>query len=87
MLDVTTADDLVKAATSNVNLATDALSDSQQRYRSGVDDTLPVVRAQATLANAQSQLVNALFQFNQAKLQLARYTGVIESQYDSYLNQ
>ena len=87
LLDVTTADDLVKAAVSNVNLATEALSDSQQRYRSGVDDTLPVVRAQATLANAQSQLVNALFQFNQAKLQLARNTGVLESQYDSYLNQ
>ena len=87
MLDVTTADDLVKAATSNVNLATEALGDSQQRYRAGVDDTLPVVRAEATLANAQSQLVNALFQFNQAKLQLARYTGVVESQYDSYLNE
>ena len=87
MLDVETADDLVKAATSNVNLAADALTDSQQRYRAGVDDTLPVVRAQATLANAQSQLVNALFQFNQAKLQLARNTGVLESQYDSYLNE
>ncbi|GAA3748505.1 TolC family protein [Terriglobus aquaticus] len=87
MLDVQTADDLVKAATSNVNLAAEALSDAQQRYRAGVDDTLPVVRAQATLVNAQSQLVNALFQFNQAKLQLARNTGVLESQYDSYLNQ
>lgn len=87
LLDVTTADDLVKAATSNVNLASEALGDSQLRYRNGVDDTLPVVRAQATLANAQSQLVNALFQFNQAKLQLARNTGVLESQYDSYLNQ
>lgn len=87
MFDVNTASDLVKAATSNVNLAADALSDSQQRYRAGVDDTLPVVRAQATLANAQAQLVSALFQFNQAKLQLARNTGVLESQYDSYLNQ
>ena len=87
MLDVATADDLVKAASSNVNLASEALSESQLRYRAGVDDTLPVVRAQATLANAQSQLVSALFQFNQAKLQLARNTGVLESQYDSYLNE
>ena len=87
MLDVTTANDLVKAASSNVSLATEALSDSQQRYRAGVDDTLPVVRAEATLANAQNQLVSALFQFNQAKLQLARNTGVLESQYDSYLNE
>ncbi len=87
MLDVNTSDELVRDATSNVNLAVDALGDSQQRYRAGIDDTLPVVRAQATLANAQAQLVSALYQFNTAKLQLARNTGVVESQYDSYLGE
>ena len=85
MLDVTTNDELVKDATSNVNLAADALDVSRQRYRAGIDDNLPVVRAQATLANAQAQLVSALYQFNTAKLQLARNTGVVESQYDTYL--
>ena len=87
MLDVATANDLVKFASSNVNLAASALGDAQLRYRAGVDDTLPVVRAQATLTNAQAQLVSALFQFNQAKLQLARNTGVLESQFDTYLNE
>jgi outer membrane protein TolC len=87
MLDVNTSDELVRDATSNVDLAANALSDSQQRYRAGIDDTLPVVRAQATLANAQAQLVSALYQFNTAKLQLARNTGVVESQYDSYLGE
>ena len=87
MLDITTSNELVRDATSNVNLATDALSDSQQRYRAGIDDTLPVVRAQATLASAQAQLVSALYQFNTAKLQLARNTGVVESQYDTYLGE
>ncbi len=87
MLDVNTAGALVRDATSNVNLAADALSDSRQRYRAGIDDNLPVVQAAATLANAQSQLVSALFQFNTAKLDLARNTGVIESQYDSYLGE
>ena len=87
MLDVNTSSELVRDATSNVNLASDALGDSQQRYRAGIDDTLPVVQAQATLANAQAQLVSALYQFNTAKLQLARYTGVIESQYDTYLGE
>jgi outer membrane protein TolC len=85
MLDVTTNDVLVKDATSNVNLAAEALDETQQRYRAGIDDNLPVVRAQATLANAQAQLVSALYQFNTAKLQLARNTGVVESQYDTYL--
>ena len=87
MLDVNTSNELVRDATSNVNLAAAALSDSQQRYRAGIDDTLPVVRAQATLANAQAQLVSALYQFNTNKLQLARNTGVVESQYDTYLGQ
>ena len=87
MLDVQTSNDLVKFATSNVNLASQELTDALLRYRSGIDDTLPVVQAQSTLAGAQSQLVQALFQFNTAKLQLARNTGVLESQYDSYLNE
>jgi len=85
MLDVNTSDELVKDATSNVDLATEALDETRQRYRAGIDDNLPVVRAQATLANAQAQLVSALYQFNTAKLQLARNTGVVESQYNSYL--
>ncbi|MGI4855226.1 MAG: TolC family protein [Janthinobacterium lividum] len=87
MLDVTTTNDLVKDATSNVNLAAEALDETAQRFRAGIDDNLPVVRAQATLAGAQAQLVTSLYQFNSAKLQLARYTGVIESQYDTYLGE
>ncbi len=85
MLDVTTNKELVSDATSNVDLATEALDETRQRYRAGLDDTLPVVRAQATLANAQAQLVSALYQLNNAKLLLARNTGVVESQYDTYL--
>jgi outer membrane protein TolC len=85
MLDVNTSNELVKDATSNVNLAAEALDETRDRYRAGIDDNLPVVRAQATLANAQAQLVSALFQFNNAKLQLARNTGVVESQFDAYL--
>ena len=51
----------------------------------GVDDNLPVVQAQAVLAQAQSQLVNTLYQYNQSKLTLARNTGVVETQYKAYL--
>ncbi len=87
MLDVRTADELVHDATSNVDLASEALDETRLRFRAGIDDNLPVVRAQATLANAQAQLVSSLYQFNTSKLQLARYTGVLESQYDTYLGQ
>jgi len=87
MLDVQATDELVKVARSNVDLAAQALSDTSDRYKAGVDDNLPVVQAQASLAQAKSQLVQTLYQFNQAKLQLARNTGVVETQYKSYLGQ
>jgi outer membrane protein TolC len=84
-LDVESSAELVKVARSNVDLATQALSDTRDRFAAGVDDNLPVVQAQATLASAQSQLIATEFQFNQAKLALARNTGVVETQYKQYL--
>jgi outer membrane protein TolC len=84
-LDVETAAQLVKVAQSNVQLASEALSDTRDRYAAGVDDNLPVVEAQAQLENAQSQLIATQFEFNSAKLDLARNTGVVETQYKQYL--
>lgn len=84
-LDVEASAELVKVARSNVELATQALSDTRDRFTSGVDDSLPVVQAQATLASAQSQLITTEFQLNQAKLNLARNTGVVETEYKQYL--
>ena len=85
LLDVQSSGELVKVARSNVDLATEELSDTRDRFAAGVDDNLPVVQAQASLAAAQSRLVATEFQYNQAKLQLARNTGVIETQYKTYL--
>jgi outer membrane protein TolC len=84
-LDVESSTELVKVARSNVDLAAQALSDTRDRFAAGVDDNLPVVQAQATLAAAQSRLIATEFQFNQAKLALARNTGVVETQYKQYL--
>jgi outer membrane protein TolC len=85
MLDVQSSAELVKVAQSNVGLATEQLQQASDRFAAGVDDNLPVVQAAATLADAQSQLVNTLYQYNQSKLQLARNTGVVETQYKVYL--
>ena len=85
MLDVQSANQLVKVAQSNVGLAQQVLSDARDRFTAGVDDNLPVVDALASLTSAQSQLVQALYQFNVAKLNLARNTGVIETRYRTYL--
>lgn len=84
-LDVTSSHELVKVAQSNVELAQQQLSDVSDRFKAGVDDNLPVVDAQAALAGAQAQLVQALYQYNVAKLTLARATGIIETQYRTYL--
>jgi outer membrane protein TolC len=51
----------------------------------GVDDNLPLVTAQATLAAAQSNLVESLYQYNVSKLALARSAGILETQYREYL--
>ena len=87
LLDVDAADKLVDVARSNVDLATRALSDETDRVKAGVDDNLPLVDAQATLAAAQSNLVESLYQYNLSKLALARSAGVLEQQYRVYLGE
>ena len=85
LLDMAAAKKLVDVAKSNVELATQALSDETDRVNAGVDDTLPLVTAQASLASAQTNYVQSLYQYNVSKLALARSTGVIELQYRVYL--
>ena len=85
LLDVGAAAQLIQVARSNVDLATRALSDETDRVNAGVDDNLPLVTAQATLASAQSNLVESLYRYNVAKLALARAAGVLETQYREYL--
>jgi outer membrane protein TolC len=84
-MDVESSAELVRVARSNVDLASQALADTRDRYSAGVADNLPVVEAQAALAAAQSRLVATEFLFNQSKLTLARNTGVVEAQYNQYL--
>lgn len=85
LLDVSANKKLVDVAQSNVDLATRELSDETQRVDAGVDDTLPLVTAQASLASAQNQFVESLYQYNYSKLLLARAAGVLETQYRDYL--
>lgn len=85
LLDVQATLKLVQVARSNVDLATRALADETDRVNAGVEDNLPLVAAQATLANAQTSLVESLYQYNVSKLALARSTGVLETQYREFL--
>jgi outer membrane protein TolC len=87
LLDIAANKKLVDVARSNVDLATQAMSDETDRVKAGVDDNLPLVDAQASLAAAQTNLVESLYQYNVSKLSLARATGVLEQQYRVYLGE
>jgi outer membrane protein TolC len=78
MLDVNTATQLLKVARSNLDLANEELSETNQRFAAGVDTNLPVVEAQATVAEAQARYVQTLLQYNEAKLGLADHLGIID---------
>jgi outer membrane protein TolC len=86
MLDVAAAQQLVDVARSNVDLGHATVSDAADRFRNGVDSNLPVVEAQSSLATAEAQLVNSLYEYNVAKVALARSLGVVDREYREYLN-
>ena len=85
LLDVTASKQLVDVARSNVDLATVALNDETLRVKAGVDTNLPLVTAQASLTEAQTSLVESIYEYNVSKLALARAAGVLEAQYREYL--
>lgn len=85
ILDIQAAEKSVDVARSNVQLAGEALSEAQQRYKAGVSDNLAVSQAQQAVAQANDQYVAALYQHNMAKLSLARALGVAQSDFKDYL--
>jgi outer membrane protein TolC len=85
ILDIQTAAKLVDATRSNVDLAHEALSEAQQRFKAGVADSLPVSQALAADEQANDQYISAVYQHNVAKLSLARALGVASTNYKDYL--
>ena len=85
LLDIEAAAKLVEATKSNVDLANEALSEAQQRFRAGVADNLEVSDAQAQTQQANDQYISALYQHNVAKLSLARAAGYAGTNYKQAL--
>jgi len=85
ILDIQSSAKLVDATKSNADLAAEALSEAQQRYKAGVDDSLAVSQALAADEQANDQYISALYQHNVAKLSLARALGRATSNYKDYL--
>jgi outer membrane protein TolC len=78
LLDIASAQKMVEVARSSVELASEALSEAQQRYANGVSDNLAVSQAQQSVAQANDQYVTSLYRHNVAKLSLARALGAGE---------
>jgi outer membrane protein TolC len=75
----------VSVEKSAIDLATQTLEQSRDRFSSGVTDNIEVVQAQDALAVANDAYIASLYSYNLAKLTLARAIGVAESRYSVYL--
>ena len=64
-----------------VSLASEALSQARHRFEAGVSSNIEVINAQDELARATDNQISALYRLNQARADLARATGQLESQF------
>jgi outer membrane protein TolC len=85
ILDIESSEKLVSVAKSNVDLASEALKEAQERFQAGVSDNLAVSQAQSSVAQANDRYVGSLYQLNVSKLSLARAVGLARTQYKTYL--
>jgi len=84
VLDIQSAAKLVEATKSNVDLANEALSEAQDRFKAGVSDNLATSQAESQAEQASDQYISALYQHNIAKLSLARALGIAQTNYKDY---
>ena len=87
LLDLKSSGDQVEVARSNVDLANQSLRQSRDRFAAGVTNTVEVVQAQQTVADANENLISAEYQYNVAKVSLARALGLAEQGVRNYFNQ
>jgi outer membrane protein TolC len=85
LLDLNAAADQVGVARSSVDLAEQALAQSQDRFSAGVADNLEVVQAQEALASAHESYIQSLYAHNLAKVELAHSIGDAEEGVRRYL--
>ncbi|SPF47102.1 Outer membrane efflux protein [Candidatus Sulfotelmatobacter kueseliae] len=85
LLDLNAAGEQVEVARSSVDLAEQALAQSQDRFTAGVTDNLEVVQAQEALASAHENYIESLYAHNLSKVELARSIGDAEEGVKRYL--
>ena len=84
LLNLQSSSQLVEVARSNVDLAEATLTQSRDRFRAGVADTVEVVQSQQAVASAHEQYISSLYSYNYAKISLARVMGAAEAGVKEY---
>ncbi len=84
LLDLQSSQQQVDVAQTNVTLASQTERQSQDRFAAGVTNTVEVVQSQQSVAEANENLISAQYQYNIAKVELARALGLAEVGMRSY---
>lgn len=78
LLNLQSSSDQVAVTLSNIDLAEQSLTQSRDRFAAGVTDTVEVVQAEEAVASAHESYISSLYNFNYAKISLARVLGMAE---------
>lgn len=84
LLNLQSSSDEVNVAKSNIDLAQQTLSQSRDRFSAGVTDSVEVVQSEEQVASANEQYISSLYNFNYAKIALARAMGGAEQGVKEY---
>ncbi len=85
ILDLKAAAQNVEVAKLGLDLAQQALGQSQDRFAAGVTNNVEVIQAQQQLASANDRYISSLYAHNIAKVLLARAIGNAEQAVKQYL--
>ncbi len=85
LLDLKSAADQVTVAQSNLDVATQTLTQARDRFTAGVTDNIEVVQAQDSVANAQEAVISSMYAHNLAKVALARAVGMTDNNLKQFM--
>jgi outer membrane protein TolC len=77
-VDLQVASEQLKVAQENRQLAAETLTQSIDRFSSGVTNSVEVVQSQETVASAEQDYISTLFSMNLSRISLAKATGRAE---------
>ena len=84
LLNLESSSEQVLVARDNIDLAQQTLTQSRDRFTAGVTDTVEVVQAEEAVASANENYISSLYNYNYAKISLARALGLAEEGVKEY---